>query len=205
MISGKGEILSQSFNRVVNFKQQFTPPAPFEIVLVNNNLQTEQNKDFLVKVKTVGKVVPENAMIYIGDESYFMETTKAGEFEFVIPKPVEDAEFHIEANDVSSHDYELKVVTVPSIANFEMILNFPAYLNKKPEVIKGTGNAVIPEGTKVTWRMNTLATQKVDWVNSATRFTFAKQDNGYHQEAFREEPAGLCWSACYWCREWTQD
>ncbi|WP_412464784.1 DUF4175 family protein [Flavobacterium mekongense] len=177
LISGKGEILSQSFNRVVNFKQQFTPPAPFEIELVNNNLQTEQNKDFLVKVKTVGKVVPENAMIYIGDESYFMETTKAGEFEFVIPKPVEDTEFHIEANDVSSHDYELKVVTVPSIANFEMILNFPAYLNKKPEVIKGTGNAVIPEGTKVTWRMNTLATQKVDWVNSANRFTFAKQDN----------------------------
>lgn len=177
LISGKGEILSQSFNRVVNFKQQFTPPAPFEIVLMNNNLQTEQNKDFLVKVKTVGKVVPENAMIYIGDESYFMETTKAGEFEFVIPKPVEDTEFHIEANDVSSHDYELKVVTVPSIANFEMILNFPAYLNKKPEVIKGTGNAVIPEGTKVTWRMNTLATQKVDWVNSANRFTFAKQDN----------------------------
>jgi hypothetical protein len=177
LISGKGEILSQSFNRVVNFKQQFTPPAPFEIVLVNNNLQTEQNKDFIVKVKTVGNVVPENAMIYLGDESYFMETTKAGEFEFVISKPSEDIEFHIEANEVSSHDYELKVVTVPSIANFEMTLNFPSYLNKKPEVIKGTGNAVIPEGTKVTWRMNTLATQRVDWVNTANRFTFAKQDN----------------------------
>jgi hypothetical protein len=144
---------------------------------VNNNLQTEQNKDFLVKVITVGNVVPENAMIFIGDESYYMETTKAGEFEFVIPKPSEDVTFHIEANEVSSHDYELKVVTVPSIANFEMILNFPSYLNKKPEVIKGTGNAVIPEGTKVTWRMNTLATQKVDWVNAANRFTFAKQDN----------------------------
>lgn len=177
LISGKGEILSQSFNRVVNFKQQFIPPAPFEIVLVNDNLQTEQNKDFLVKVKTVGKVVPENAMIFIGDESYFMETTKAGEFEFVIPKPSENTEFHIEANEVSSHDYELKVVTVPSIANFEMILNFPGYLNKKTEVIKGTGNAVIPEGTKVTWRMNTLATQKVDWVNASNRFTFAKKDN----------------------------
>lgn len=177
LISGKGDILSQSLNRVVNFKQQFLPPAPFEFVLVNDNLQTEQNKDFLVKVKTVGKVVPENAMIFIGEESYFMESNKAGEFEFVIPKPSEDLEFHIEANEVSSHDYELKVVTVPSIANFEMVLNFPSYLNKKSEVIKGTGNAIIPEGTKVTWRMNTLATQKVDWVNANNRFTFAKQDN----------------------------
>jgi len=177
LISGKSDILSQSLNRVVHFKQQFLPPAPFEFVVLNNNLQTEQNKDFLLKVKTVGNVVPENAMIFIGDESYFMESTKAGEFEFVIPKPAEDLEFHIESNDVSSHDYELKVVTVPSIANFEMVLNFPGYLNKKSEVIKGTGNAIIPEGTRVTWRMSTLATQKVDWVNENNHFAFAKEEN----------------------------
>jgi hypothetical protein len=69
LISGKGTILSQSLNRVVHFKQQFLPPAPFEFVLENSNLQTEQNQDFLVKVKTVGSVVPENALIYLGNES----------------------------------------------------------------------------------------------------------------------------------------
>lgn len=177
LLTGKTEILSQSFNRVVNFKQQFLPPAPFEFVVVNKELQTEQNKDFLLKVKTIGNVVPENAMIFIGNESYFMESNKAGEFEFIIPKPSEDVAFHVEANDVSSRDYELKVVTVPSIADFEMVLNFPGYLNKKAEIIKGTGNAIIPEGTKVTWRMNTLATQKVEWVNENNHFAFAKKDN----------------------------
>ena len=176
-LSGNSNLISQSLNRVVHFKQQFLPPAPFEFEVLNKNLQTEQNKDFLLKVRTIGKIVPENAMIFIGDESYFMDSSKQGEFEFVIPKPSEDIEFHIEANDVSSHDYELKVVTVPSIANFEMVLNFPNYLNKKSEVIKGTGNAIIPEGTQVTWRMNTLATQKVDWVNENAHYTFAKNDN----------------------------
>ena len=176
-ISGNSNLISQSLNRIVHFKQQFSPPALFEFEVLNNNLQTEQNKDFLLKVKTIGKVVPENAMIFIGEESYYMESNKPGEFEFVIPKPSEDLEFHIEANDVSSHDYELKVVTVPSIANFEMVLNFPNYLNKKSEIIKGTGNAIIPEGTLVTWRMNTLATQKVDWVNENAHYMFAKRDN----------------------------
>ncbi|WP_309614221.1 DUF4175 family protein [Flavobacterium sp.] len=176
-LSGNSNLISQSLNRVVHFKRQFLPPAPFEFEVLNKNLQTEQNKDFLLKVRTIGKIVPENAMIFIGDESYFMDSSKQGEFEFVIPKPSEDIEFHIEANDVSSHDYELKVVTVPSIANFEMVLNFPNYLNKKSEVIKGTGNAIIPEGTQVTWRMNTLATQKVDWVNENAHYTFAKNDN----------------------------
>ncbi|MDI1316877.1 DUF4175 family protein [Flavobacterium sp.] len=178
-ISGNSNLISQSLNRVVNFKQQFLPPAPFQFEILNKDLQTEQNRDFLLKVRTVGKVAPENAMIFIGNESYFMESSKQGEFQFVIPKPSEDVEFHIEANAVSSHDYELKVVTVPSIANFEMVLNFPNYLNKKAEVIKGTGNAIIPEGTQVTWRMNTFATQKVDWVNDNTRFTFAKNDNTF--------------------------
>ncbi len=176
-LSGNSSLISQSLNRVVNFKQQFLPPAPFKFEIINQNLQTEQNKDFLLKVRTVGKVAPENAMIFIGDESYFMETDKQGEFEFVIPKPSEDLAFHIEANEVSSHDYELKVVTVPSISNFEMVLNYPNYLNKKSEIIKGTGNAIIPEGTQVTWRMNTLATQKVDWVNDKVRYAFAKNEN----------------------------
>ena len=179
LISGKSDIISQSFNRVVNYKQQFLPPAPFEFQVLNKNLQTEQNQDFLLKVKTNGKIVPENAMIFIGDESYFMESNKAGEFQFVIPKPKQNLEFHIEANDVSSNEYELTVVTVPSISNFEMVLNFPSYLNKKSEIIKGTGNAVLPEGTRVTWRMNTLATQKVDFVVASAKYTFAKKDNQF--------------------------
>ena len=178
-LSGNSNFISQSFNRVVHYKEQFLPPAPFEFQVLNKNLQTEQNQDFLLKVKTVGKVVPENAMILIGNESYYMESNKAGEFQFVIPKPKENIAFHIEANDVSSHEYELNVITVPSIANFEMVLNFPGYLNKKTEIIKGTGNAVLPEGTRVTWRMNTLATQRVEWIDATTKYGFVKQDNQF--------------------------
>ncbi len=178
-ITGYSNFISQSLNRVVHYKQQFLPPAPFEFQVVNSNLQTEQNQDFVLKVTTVGKVVPENTMIFIGEESYFMETTKPGEFQFVIAKPKANLEFHLEANAVVSNDYELNVVTVPTIANFEMDLNFPSYLNKKAEVIKGTGNAVVPEGTKVTWRMNTVATQKVEWQNEAAKYSFSKNENQF--------------------------
>lgn len=178
-VSGNSEIISQSLNRVVHFKEQFLPPAPFRFVLLNDNLQTEQNKDFVVRVKSEGKIVPENAMIFIGDESYFMESAKPGEFSFKIAKPVSNVAFHIEANDIASNEYELAVVAVPSIANFEMVLNFPGYLGKKPETIKGTGNAVVPEGTKVTWRMNTLATQKVEWTDAHANVPFSKSENTF--------------------------
>ncbi|RZJ31561.1 MAG: hypothetical protein EOO48_01735 [Flavobacterium sp.] len=176
-LSGNSELISQSLNRVVNYKQQFLPPAPFKFVLENDKLQTEQNRDFIVKVKTEGRIVPENAMIFIGDESYFMESSKPGEFSFKIAKPVENVTFHVEANEIYSHDYELAVVPVPSIANFEMALHYPAYLNRKAEAIKGTGNAILPEGTTVTWKMNTLSTGKVDWTDSQAVIPFSKNEN----------------------------
>jgi hypothetical protein len=47
------------------------PPAPFKFVLLNGNLQTEQNKDFILRIKTEGKVVPENAMIFIDGELFY--------------------------------------------------------------------------------------------------------------------------------------
>ena len=178
-VSGNSKIISQSLNRVVHFQDQFLPPAPFQFVVLNSNLQTEQNKDFIIRIKTEGKIVPENAMIFIGDESYFMETTKAGEFQYKIEKPLSNVLFHVEANAVSSSDYELNVVAVPSIANFEMQLNFPSYLKRKPEIIKGNGNAIIPEGTRVTWKINTQATQNVNWKDLSSNFSFSKSENTF--------------------------
>ena len=177
--SGNSSMISQSLNRVMNFNSAFVPPAPFKFVVLNSNLQTEQGKDFIVRMKTEGEIVPENAMIFIEDESYFMESTKAGEFQFKISKPSENILFHVEGNAISSPDYELKVITVPSIANFEMQLNFPSYLNKKAETIKGTGNAVVPEGTRVTWKMNTQATQNVVWIDGISKAFFSKTENTF--------------------------
>jgi hypothetical protein len=174
-VSGNNAVISQSLNRVVHFNDTFLPPAPFKFVLLNGNLQTEQNKDFILRIKTEGKVVPENAMIFIDGESYFMENSKAGEFQFKIAKRISDVVFHVEGNAVSSEEYQLKVVAVPTIANFEMQLNYPLYLNRKSEVVNGTGNAIIPEGTKVTWKVSALATQNIYWSNETTRFQFIKE------------------------------
>ena len=60
-----------------------------------------------------------------------------------------------------------------------MQLNFPNYLGKNPEVIQGTGNAVIPEGTIVTWKLNTLATTEVNFKKDSLVTMFSKNDNQF--------------------------
>nr|WP_322624893.1 DUF4175 family protein [uncultured Flavobacterium sp.] len=178
-ISGNSEVITNSFTRVVNYDKHYAPPAPFEFVIVNKQLMAQQDTDFLLEVKTVGNVVPENAMINIGEEHYYLESTKPGVFTYRFEKPTKAISFQLSANNVESKPYELEVVAVPTIANFEMVLQFPSYLGKKNEVVKGTGNAIVPEGTKVTWKIDALATSNVQWMANNATVNFVNNENSF--------------------------
>ncbi|RZJ74137.1 MAG: hypothetical protein EOO45_09355, partial [Flavobacterium sp.] len=176
MISGNSGMITQSLDRVVNYEKHYAPPAPFEFVVTNPSLTAQQETDFLLQVKTQGSVVPENAMITIGNESYYLESVSPGVFQYRFERPAKNIKFQLTANNVISRPYELSVVAVPTIANFEMQLNFPGYLGKKPEVVRGTGNAVVPEGTIVTWRVDALATNKVEWNSGGAVTSFNQSE-----------------------------
>ncbi len=178
-ISGNGNLISQSLDRVVHFRTQFTPPAPFRFIILNESLQTEQGSDFVLKIKSEGKVAPQDAMIFIGDESYSMESNAAGSFEYRFTKPAGNASFHVEANGITSPDYELSVVAVPAISNFLMTVDFPSYLGRKPQIIKGTGNAIVPEGSRITWKVSTLATKSVEWTDGNASQAFTADENTF--------------------------
>jgi hypothetical protein len=44
-----------------------------------------------------------------------------GEFQYTFEK-LSNYHFHLEANNINSNDYQIKVISVPSIANFDMVL-----------------------------------------------------------------------------------
>ncbi len=178
-LSGNSSVITQSFDRVVHYDKHYSPPAPFEFVLLNNSLTAQQDTDFILQVKTAGNVVPDNAMITIGEENYYLENTKLGVFEYRFEKPSKNVEFVLSANEVVSQPYELNVVAVPTISNFEMLLQFPGYLNKKAAVIRGTGNAIVPEGTKVTWNVEALATGSIQWISKEAETVFGKNGNNF--------------------------
>lgn len=177
ILTGNSDIIADSMNRVVRYNEKFSPPAPFSFVILNDNLQTEQGSDFILQVKSEGKVVPENAMVIIGEESYYMESTKPGVFEYRFTKPSKNITFNVESNSVSTPDLELSVVAVPTISNFEMVLQFPSYLNRKAETIKGSGNAIVPEGTKVSWKVSALATNQIQYFEGSAYSSFNEKDN----------------------------
>ncbi|WP_367268924.1 hypothetical protein [uncultured Flavobacterium sp.] len=179
MISGNSSVITQSLDRVVHYDKHYAPPAPFEFVVLNDSLKAQQDTDFILQVKTQGSVVPENAMITVGEENYYLESVKSGVFQYRFEKPSKNIEFQLEANNVTSQQYELDVVAVPTIANFEMVLDYPNYLRKQNDVVQGTGNAVVPEGTKVIWKVAALATTNIEWTSGKDVTSFKQEEKDF--------------------------
>ncbi len=182
--TGKFNWFSDSYERVVNYSTAYEPPAPFQFFVVNDDLKAIENKDYKVVVSTAGELIPENAQIHFNNQSFFMQQTEPGQFEFVFVQPKQPINFKLSANDVVSKDYTLDIINVPSLLNFEMVLDYPAYTKKTDEVLKSTGSATIPEGTTVTWKVNTKSTEKVT-LYAIDTLQFNGLDNGRFEASRR--------------------
>ncbi|WP_242134101.1 DUF4175 family protein [Aestuariivivens marinum] len=174
-ISGNMNWFSDSYKRVVHYKTPFEPPAPFRFFVLNEDLNTLEGDDFKLIVKTVGDVVPENTQIKFNNESYFLQKSGSGAFEFTFSKPKEPIEFELEANGVNSEPYLLNVAEVPTLVNFEMILDYPKHTKKTRKMLKSTGNAIVPEGTKISWNLDTKSTDAV-YLMAADTLGFSSEE-----------------------------
>ena len=177
-VSGKFNWFSDSYERVVNYQTAYEPPAPFQFFVVNNELQALEHKDYRLQVRTSGDITPENVQIIYNNETYFLQQKGVGEFEYVFTNPREAITFNLSANEVNSKPYTLDVLKVPTLLNFDMVLDYPAYTQKRDEVLKSSGNATVPQGTNITWKLNTRATDQVFLYASDTlAFTSETKDN----------------------------
>ena len=178
-ISGNSSLFSKSYERVVNYKTAYEPPAPFQFLVVNDSLQAIENQAYTLKVQTLGDVIPEEVQITLNAETYFLQNKGIGNFQYTFTQPKEAVSFSLTANDVTSKVYTLNVVKVPSLVNFQMELDYPAYTKRKDEVLKSTGNATIPEGTKITWKAKAKQTEKVELITKDTLYLFEKETNDF--------------------------
>ncbi len=179
---GGMDIFSSSYKRVVHYDTAFEPPAPFSFIVMNDDLNAVENKPFNLKIRTEGTAIPENASINYNGENYYLQQTAPGLFEYTFQQPVESIDFNLKANKVTSREYTLDVVKTPSLLNFEMVLDYPSYTGKRDEILKSTGNATIPEGTRVKWNVATKNTKAVTLKTADTSFSFASKGENFNFE-----------------------
>jgi len=178
-LTGNQIDIKNSYQRVVNHDVAYIPPAPFHFVIKNSDLEVLENKPFLLEVTTKGKVIPENLKINFNNESYYLTKTDFNRFSYEFKQVSKPISFSLEANDINSKDYQISVLKVPTILNFEMQLDFPKYISKKNKIIKNTGNITVPEGTHITWNLNTKTTDEVLFLIKDSSYNFIKDASSF--------------------------
>ena len=178
-ISGKYNWFSDSYERVVNYKTAYEPPAPFQFFVVNDSLKALEGGSFTLVVQTEGEIIPENVQISYNNETYYLKQINTGIFEYIFSQPNDNTTFHLLANNVSSRDYYLEVINTPRLLSFDMLLDYPAYTKKQDEILKSNGNAIVPQGTKVTWNLKTKSTDKVILNTPDSLVSFSGENEGF--------------------------
>ena len=179
VLSGRTEVFSGSYVRVVNYKAAYEPPAPFSFQLLNDRLKIKQNESLTVQVGTHGRVIPEDASVHYNGQSYFMKKVSPGLFEYTFEPAQASFDFQISANKIQSPSYEVEVIEVPKMRNLKMILKFPPHTGLGEEIVEGTGNATVPEGTYVHWELQTTATNNVELKLPDTLQRFDRQGDQF--------------------------
>ena len=166
--------LTQSLDRVVNYRTAYQPPAPFYFKIENKNLQVIQGKSITIQVTTIGDVKPDEAKIVYNNQYYLLQNQQNTFFSYTFSDVQEPIIFNIEANGIQSQDYKIDVIGTPTINNISLDLNYPKYLGRRNETIQNSGNLIVPEGTNITWLVQTTQTDSLAFINNTKTDYFTK-------------------------------
>jgi hypothetical protein len=154
-------ILTQGTERVVNFKEEFTPIAPFSFIVDNKEIVVDEGEDVEIEVQLVGNSIPDKIYLNSDQGKFLMSWKTKNSAVFTLPKVVQKTSYHFDANEYSSENYAIKVLPKSAIGKLTATLVYPSYLGRTNETVQNAGDLNVPEGTNIEWSFLTKNTNKV--------------------------------------------
>ena len=176
-------MLTQGTIRILNFNETF---LPFTFINQVTNKSIEEGKNLPVSVKLKGDKLPDKVYLISDQGKFLMTKVRRNEFEGIIKKVKNNGSYYYEANGYKSNSYTYSVTGKSVLGNMKLAIHYPAYLNKKDEVINNIGDVTVPEGSKLTWTAVAKNTARVEvssrglfksFLNNALQFTMVPRNN----------------------------
>lgn len=172
-------LMTEATKRLIHYDTHYKIPAPFEIILLNNTLETKKGQDFIVKVKTEGSTIPENLLIKYSGNEFYMEKTKKGYFQYTFRQLNNNIKFSFSALNINSENFEIHVLPAPVIAEYKIIVIPPAYTGIETQIHNNTGDLTVPIGSDVSWTFNTLNSDSMSIIFDSTKINIHKKEKTF--------------------------
>ena len=153
-------LISPSFlikpsERIIHHSKIFVEEMSFHILILNKNLDAFQQEDFTLKIKVTGEQLPDEVFIESEGNSYRLTKENRLLFNYTFKTLQKSKKFRLIAGKFKTKEYTINVFPKPVILDFSTEIQYPAYLNRKSELLENTGDLIVPEGTSVKWRFYT--------------------------------------------------
>lgn len=150
------KLITDSSERIVNFKKEFEPEAPFSYDLLNPSLEAFRGEDFTLQIKLEGDQIPESAKMLI-DGKFINLSVSNQTLEYTFPKIQSDKNIQFEAAGFRSKRYGIKVNDRPDLVSMLIRVQEPSYTGGERRTLENSGSLTILEGSSVLWEINTIS------------------------------------------------
>jgi hypothetical protein len=145
-------ILSESTERLINYNKQFVKKPPFSFEILNEQLSVVQGADFTLLVKLVGNEIPADIYLEDGVNTFKLDKENIISFKHIFRNLQKNKKIILKAGEFRSEDYTLEVKAKPTLLDFDVLIEYPQYLNKANEKLENTGDLIVPEGSLINWK-----------------------------------------------------
>lgn len=159
------QFLTESTVRIIKFNEDFAPALYFSFNGLSNDNIAFKNEDYSVTFEVEGNIIPDKIYILANKRKIKLDNIN-GQLKYTFKKVQDDFIYRIEASDYSTEEFLVKVHTRPDIKNFNINLDYPNYTKRESETITNSGNITVTEGTRVSWLINTIASDSVSFTFS---------------------------------------
>ncbi|MEP4532381.1 MAG: hypothetical protein ABJ004_04795 [Cyclobacteriaceae bacterium] len=170
---------SSSSKRILQFQTEFERPMPFTIKILNPELSAYKNEDFTLSFDIIGQDIPQN--IYLKHENgrrVRLQSSDNQTFTYKWVNVQEPINYRIEAAGYITNVYNISLKTRPEISGFTLRLDYPSYTDWPDETFTNIGSAAVPEGTKISWLLETRNTNTAKILFSDSSYFFDSQNRG---------------------------
>lgn len=176
------QYFTQSAERVVYFKDEFKPIAPFNFIVSQDNYKVEEGDDLLIQLTLKGNLLPNKVYLVCEKGTFLMDKRAKNLFTFNLLNIRNTSSFYFSANEFESSKYSIEVIGKSVFKRLSANIVFPKYLGIKEKNIQNIGDLIIPEGSIINWHVLTENTSSVDLIMSndhqrfkTSGFNFKKQ------------------------------
>ena len=142
--------------RIVLFQESFLPPNPYSFVINNNgNLIVLENNSLSIEIKTVGKTIPEQLIIYSDNKRFFPEKKEGKIFSYEFKNVKTNFSFQLKDGRNDIVNYNVTVLPKAKLLMEQKIIDYPSYTGLLSDTFSDLSRVIVPNGSKIYFNLET--------------------------------------------------